>query len=63
MKIILIFTMFLSASFVIADDHEVKMMAQLLNLILHVTNPVAFVNSLNMFDKSECTKDGVKNPM
>ena len=58
-KLFLIFTMFVSASFVVADDHEVKIESDGTVAEFNyftVTNPVAFVNSLNMFDKSECAK-------
>tara|TARA_B100000965_G_scaffold335037_1_gene300735 strand:+ start:1435 stop:2169 length:735 start_codon:yes stop_codon:yes gene_type:complete len=58
-KLFLIFTMFISASFVVADDHEVKIESDGTVAEFNyftVTNPVAFVNSLNMFDKSECAK-------
>ena len=58
-KLFLIFTMFVSVSFIIADDHEVKIESDGTVAEFNyftVTNPSAFVNSLNMFDQSECAK-------
>ena len=58
-KLFLIFTMFMSVSIIIADDHEVKIESDGTVAEFNyftVTNPSAFVNSLNMFDQSECAK-------
>ena len=58
-KLFLIFTFFMTSNLIIADDHEVKIESDGTVAEFNyfsVTNPVAFVNSLNMFDKSQCAK-------
>ena len=55
-KLFLIFTFFMTSNLIIADDHEVKIESDGTVAEFNyfsVTNPVAFVNSLNMFDKSQ----------
>jgi hypothetical protein len=58
-KIFLISALFISANFIAADDHAMKIESDGTVAEFNyfsVTNPVAFVNSLNMFDKSQCAK-------
>ena len=58
-KIFLISALFISAYFIDADDHAMKIESDGTVAEFNyfsVTDPVAFVNSLNMFDKSQCAK-------
>ena len=58
-KIFLISALFISVNFIAADDHAMKIESDGTVAEFNyfsVTDPVAFVNSLNMFDKSQCAK-------
>ena len=58
-KIFMFFAFIISANFIVADDHATKIESDGTVAEFNyfsVTNPVAFVNSLNMFDKSQCAK-------
>ena len=56
-KILLICILFVSSDFLIADDHAVEIASDGTVAEFNyfsVTNPVDFMKSLDMFDKSEC---------
>ena len=58
-KIFMFFAFIISANFIVADDHATKIESDGTVAEFNyftVTNPSAFVNSLNMFDQSECAK-------
>ena len=58
-KIFFIFVLFLSPNFLTADDHSVKIESDGTVAEFNyfsVTDPISFVNSLNIFDKTDCAK-------